>query len=56
MFVLIKINKNVLFVSQENGGESREMIEMDYVDAGPNTNTKSGFLFPPPPAAPPPQR
>ncbi|KAM7515293.1 hypothetical protein LguiA_004876 [Lonicera macranthoides] len=31
------------------------MIEMDYVDAWPNTNEKSDFLFPAPPVAPPPQ-
>ncbi|XP_047313185.1 uncharacterized protein LOC124916504 [Impatiens glandulifera] len=27
---------------------SREMIELDYVEAGPNTNTRSGFVSPPP--------
>ncbi|CAH1437615.1 unnamed protein product [Lactuca virosa] len=33
--------------------ESREMMELDYEDAGPNTNTKSGFI--PIPEAPAPQ-
>ncbi|PSS33689.1 Centrosomal protein [Actinidia chinensis var. chinensis] len=41
---------------EENGGLSREMIELDYVEAGPNTNPKSGFiqsnLPPPPPPSP----
>ncbi|KAL7190522.1 hypothetical protein ACSBR2_022745 [Camellia fascicularis] len=36
-------------VLEENVGLSREMIELDYVYAGPNTNTKSGYIPPSPP-------
>ncbi|KAF5792038.1 hypothetical protein HanXRQr2_Chr09g0401521 [Helianthus annuus] len=40
---------------EESEGKSREMIELDYDDAGPNTN-RSGVLLPTPePAAPTPQ-
>ncbi|KAI3520851.1 hypothetical protein L2E82_33448 [Cichorium intybus] len=36
--------------------ESREMMELDYEDAGPNTNKRSGFTqLPPSPEAPAPQ-
>ncbi|KAI3784842.1 hypothetical protein L1987_43948 [Smallanthus sonchifolius] len=40
---------------EESGGKSREMIELDYDDAGPNTN-RSGVILPTPdPDAPAPQ-
>lgn len=41
---------------QENEGKLREMIELDYEDAGPNTNKRSGLILPTPdPEAPAPQ-
>ncbi|KAI3669988.1 hypothetical protein L6452_41539 [Arctium lappa] len=41
---------------QESEGIMREMIELDYEDAGPNTNKRSGLNLPPPnPEAPAPQ-
>ncbi|KAK1421941.1 hypothetical protein QVD17_24714 [Tagetes erecta] len=43
---------------EEMGGRSREMIELDYDDAGPNTNKRSGLNLPvphPDPEAPSPQ-
>ncbi|KVH92699.1 hypothetical protein Ccrd_005264, partial [Cynara cardunculus var. scolymus] len=41
---------------QENEGIRREMIDLDYEDAGPNTNKRSGLNLPTPdPEAPAPQ-
>ncbi|KAL3813388.1 hypothetical protein ACJIZ3_014656 [Penstemon smallii] len=39
-------------ISDTEQGKSREMMELDYVYAEPNTNVRSGYLFPsssPPP-------
>ncbi|CAA2974283.1 Hypothetical predicted protein [Olea europaea subsp. europaea] len=34
-------------------GNSREMMELDYVDAGPNFNDQSGLFTSPPPSPSP---
>lgn len=38
---------------QESEGTTRVMIELDYEDAGPNTNKRSGFILPSPDSAAP---
>ncbi|GFY82984.1 Serrate RNA effector molecule like [Actinidia chinensis var. chinensis] len=51
----VEDEENPTVLLEENGGLSRETIELDYVEAGPNTNTKSGFIpsnLPPPAPSP----
>ncbi|KAL7606109.1 hypothetical protein Lser_V15G20518 [Lactuca serriola] len=38
---------------EESEGTTRVMIELDYEDAGPNTNKRSGFILPSPDSAAP---
>ncbi|KAI3462930.1 hypothetical protein Pfo_019593 [Paulownia fortunei] len=64
-----KKNKENCFLQQDRWGNwrislsmksmqllllSREAMELDYEDAGPNINGRSGYLFPPLPPPPPP--
>ncbi|GMH05119.1 hypothetical protein Nepgr_006959 [Nepenthes gracilis] len=47
--------QSTLMSVKEKSREPRNAIElMDYDDAGPNVNTRSGIYSPPPPPPPPP--
>ncbi|KAL3640167.1 hypothetical protein CASFOL_011835 [Castilleja foliolosa] len=35
--------------ASDQGSKSRDVIEMDYEDAGPNVNGRSSLIDPPPP-------
>ena len=54
--LLVVVNLNLCCVQKNEGPNTRVMIELDYEDAGPNTNKRSRLIMPTPdPEAPAPQ-